>query len=444
MKNFSSLLLFFALHTFAFSQGFNGEMISYSKFGFNNQAINTSSGAYPTESFSVLYSSLGYEKLFLNDHLGFGASFAFGGIVLDSTRSQPKGGLAYKYFGSFSGFFGDKKATPYNTQNYFIKELYLDYKNSHFRFTVGRFLFAHTDWLTGRNEGMELHFFTPISDSYFAVSEKKASYGGKWFKTYKILNSSKIPTLILGTRFKIDNASSLNLYFQAQPRLYYASGVRVTYTKNFSIRKTELNSKTDIMGLYVYHTIQGQQKYSGYDVGEDALFTSISEQNPNLQGYLGRKVGKGGVSIGIKQTFGIDTYDFGAQFYGNIGNPNEFIGHSGNPIGIDLNDNSIYDRGTAGNAIFDSNSLNYILFAKKSFSACTVKLTERFTLSDRAEEENFSISASYKIMKNASIGINLSAYFIKTKAGYKIYQSYLSKSRWDDRSFASTYITYKF
>ncbi|WP_267892295.1 MULTISPECIES: outer membrane family protein [unclassified Helicobacter] len=424
-------------------QGFDGEMISYSKFGFNHQAINTSNGAYPTESFSVLYSSLGYKKLFL-EHLSFGASFAFGGIVFDSTKSQTKGGLAYKYFGYYSGSFGNKKATPYNTQNYFIKDLYLDYKNSFFQLIIGRFLFTHTDWLTGRNEGMELHFFTQISDSYFAISERRSSYGGKWFKTYKILNSSKIPTLAMGTCFKIDSSSLLNLYFQAQPKLYYASGIRVTYEKDFNLKHLNLTSKTDIIGLYVYHTSQARQKYSSYDVGEDAIFALIDEKNPDLQGYIGRKVGKGGFSLGIKQTFKIKDYDLGIQFYGNIGNPNEFIGHSGNPIGIDLNDNSIYDRGTAGNAIFDSNSLNSILSLKKSFNACTIRLIERFTVSDRSEEENFSINASYKIRKNTSIGINLSAYFIKTKVGHKIYQSYLSKSRWDDRSFASTYIIYKF
>lgn len=433
--------LLFSLGVFALSKDFNAEVINYTKIGFNNNAINLQDGTYPTDSFSVLYTSINYNKNL--EHLFFGAGLAFGGIVFDSTKSDIKDGLAYKYLGYNTGFLGDQKASAQNTQNYFIKDLYIGYQNSHFKFSVGRFLFNNTDWLTGRHAGAEIHFFTHSYDFYAAISEKKSSYGGKWLKTYKFMNSSKIPTFVLGTKMNFD-ALKLDFYLQSHINLYYAFGIHTTYQTNFNTSNQDISSKSDFIGLYVYHTNQAQEKFSGYDMGSLPIYGAIDTKNPTLQGYLGRKVGHGGFSLGFKQTFGISSYNFGIQLYGNIGNPNEFIGRYGNPIGIDLNDNTIYDRGTANNAIFDYNSFSNIIFMDKKFPSCTIKVSNRFTTSKRNNEENFSVSASYKIEKNTTIGINLSLYLIETNAGYKIYKTYLTHSRWDDRSFASTYITHRF
>lgn len=443
------LFLFSLLFSFVLGGDFSAEIINYTKVGFNQQAINTKTGAYPTDSFSVLYGSLSYDKIFSN-HLVFGTGIALGGIVLDSTRNY--GDLAYKYLGYSQGFLGTQKASPDNTQNYFIKNLYIGYQGDNFDFKIGRFVLRNSEWLTGYNSAIETDYHTGNWAFYALASIQKASYGGKWLKAFRTTNSTSSgnraipnynPTVVLGVKFTPEHFF-YHLFLQFQANRYFAPGFRFRYETNIPTNSLVIGSKTDLIGLLTLHTKSSSNYVSSYDMGGDPVFSTVSSSSPYLLGYKGRRAGWGGVSLGIKQTFSINSYHFGIQFYGNIGNPNTFIGGQGNPIGIDLNDNSIYERGTANNAILDANSLSSMLFAERKFKDLTVRFFGRVTTSQRVLEESFSLNASYYFTEQTSLGVNLTLYHTKVHAGYKIYNTYLLSDRSDDRSFLSTYFVHKF
>ncbi len=438
-------ILFFFLSVLIWAKDFNAEIINYTKLGFNNQNINEQNGSYPTDSFSILYGSINYDKLFSN-HFVFGIGIALGGIVFDSTNNN--GNLAYKYLGYNQGFLGNKKASPNNTQNYFIKNFYIGYSGEKLNFKVGRFVLKNTDWLTGYHSAIELSYQNGIFQFYSLASIQKASYGGKWLKTFRPINSigstpNYIPVVAFGIKLRPENFL-YHLFLQFQANRYFAPGIRFNYDFDIPLQDLQIKAKTDFITLLVLHTKEGRAYISSYDMGLEPVFSSIDNKNPYLMGYKGRKAGWGGVSIGIKQSLFLKDYNFGFQLYGNIADPNELIGRHGNPIGIDLNDNTIYERGTANNALFDANSFSSILFAGRKFNSFAVNFLGRITTSKRALEESFSINTSYHFTKQTSLGINLSLYHVQTHAGFKIYHTYLTHMRNDDRSFLSTYFVHKF
>ena len=437
--------IFFLLSLFIWAKDFSAEIINYTKFGFNNHTINEQNGAYPTDSFSTLYGSISYDRLFSN-HLIFGAGIALGGIVFDSTKNH--GDLAYKYLGYNRGFLGNQKATPSNTQNYFIKNLYIGYSGDNLDFKIGRFVLRNTDWLTGYHSAIELNYHNGFFQAYGLASIQKASYGGKWLKTFRPINpigsaSNYVPAVALGIKLRPENFL-YHLFLQFQANRYFAPGLRFNYDFIIPLQDAQIKAKTDFITLVVLHTKEGREYISSYDMGLEPVFGAISAANPYLMGYKGRKAGWGGVSLGIKQSFLLKECNFGFQLYGNIADPNDLVGRHGNPIGIDLNDNSVYERGTANNALFDAQSFSGILFAGKKFDSFAIKFLGRITTSKRAFEESFSINTSYRFTKQTSLGINLSLYHVQTHAGFKIYHTYLTHARSDDRSFLSTYFVHKF
>ncbi|MCE3039638.1 outer membrane family protein [Helicobacter anatolicus] len=439
-------VIFLCLCAFIFAKDFSIEFTEYSKFGFNHSPIDYAKGTYPTESFGTIYSAINYNKM-LDNGFSFGASFAFGGLIFDDTKNNPdtKGGLAYKYVGYNSGFLGNIKATPSNTQNYFIKDLYFGYKNDSFSIQIGRFLLKSTEWLTGRHAAIEMHYKKGITDNYITVSEKKSSYGGKWLKTYRFINGTKMPAVIIGSKITPKNFL-IHTYLQFQLTRYIAPGIHLGYKKNIS---QKLSSHTDFYILAPFHFQEGRNKLSSYDTGDAPIIGMIDPKNPYLYGYQGRKAGKGGVVLTLKQSFDISSetmgeHNLGFQLYGTINNPNAFVGNNGNPIGIDAKDNTIYDRGTANNGLFDPDSFSAIFFWAKKGEKYTIKVLNRTTTSRRVFEESLSIGTTYNIAKNLNIGINLTIFEVYTHKNYKIYKTYLQHSRWDDRSFISTYITHSF
>ena len=428
-----------------YGSDFSAEVVSYTKIGFNQQSINEEQGAYPTDSFSVFYGSASYDKIFQN-HLSLGIGIAIGGVVYDSTKNN--GNLSYKYLGYSQGFLGTQKATANNTQNYMIKNLYLGYEGDSFQFKIGRFVLREVDWLTGYQSAIQMIYKKSVYKVYFVASGKKASYGGKWLKDFKTMSSiststgvipNYVPAVVLGFKYNPQHLL-INTFFQFQANRYFAPGLRIKFDHQFS----DVNSATDFIALVVAHRKTARDIVTSYDIGFEPVFGSISSKNPYLQGYSGRRSGWGGISLGIKQIFSFKSYHFGVQLYGNIGNPNVFIGRYGNPIGIDLSDNTVYDRGTANNALFDANSFSFIICGGKKFKNLDLKFFNRITTSQRTFEENFSINTSYAFTKQTSLGVNLSLYEVKTQAGYKIYHTYLKKSRWDDRSFMSIYFSHRF
>lgn len=453
------ILLFFVSEiAFGLEYDFSGDVANYSKFGFNHSAIDKSIGKYPTDTFSILYATPNF-SIKTKNHFDMGIGFAFGGMIYDSTQRDRDtsgklvnpDGLGYKYLGYYLGANGKEKANAKNTKDYFISNLYVGYDNDFFSLKVGRFLFRSTDWLTGNQEGGEIHlkphFGECVTDFFGVITEKKSSLGGKWLKDFKYLNSTPIPTIAAGV--KISNSSlSLTPYIQSQLNLYVMGGLHLIYKSSFNIGDVLIESQTDFIPMYVHHTQTAQKRFSVYDNGDRAVFGPIDPSKPYLYGYEGRLVEKGGESLYLKQKFKIAQnsikHHFGLQLYKNFGNPNEFIGGWGNPIGIDLNDSTIYDRGTANNAIFASDAFSNIFFYGLEYQHFNINMLNRYTISPRSNEESFSVNMDYLFDNKLSIGINLTYFEDRTKAGYEVYQTYLKQDIKEDRSYISTYIKHSF
>ncbi|PAF42547.1 outer membrane family protein [Helicobacter sp. 11S03491-1] len=431
---------------------FSSDIISYSKFGFNHSLVNEAKGQYPTDSFSVLYSNSDFHMKF-NNHLDVGIGFAFGGLVYDSTKYDKdingkyinSNGLAYKYFGYYVGYDGKQKASPTNTKDYFLSNLYLGYDNEFFSFKIGRFLFQNTDWLTGNQEGAEIHFKTHHTDVWGVVTEKKASLGGKWLKDFRFLNSSPMPTFAAGIKINTQHIS-INPYIQSQLKLYVMPAINFRYKATFSLWGIPIDSQTDLLALYIYHTLAAQHRLSVYDNGNTIVFGPVNI--PTLNGYQGRFVGKGGESFLLKQIFRISQnnlkHHFGFQFYKNFGNSNEFVGGWGNPLGIDLNDSTVYDRGTANNAIFAANAFNNIIFYGLKYQKFNINIVNRYTISPRSDEESLSVNMDYLLPNKVSLGINLTYFEDTTGKNYQVYHTFLNHNIHEDRSYLSTYIKHSF
>ncbi|WP_172402581.1 outer membrane family protein [Helicobacter sp. 12S02634-8] len=431
---------------------FSGNISSYSKFGFNHAPIDVSKGQYPTDSFSDLYATLNLDHTFSN-HFNAGIGFAFGGIVYDSTKYDRDttgklvnpNGMAYKYLGYYAGFWSQNKASALNTKNYYLSNLYIGYNNSFFSFKIGRFLFKNTDWLTGNQEGAEIHFKTEHTDTWGVMTHKKSSLGGKWLKDFKYINASKVPTFAAGIKLKYPHTTFIP-YIQSQPNLYLMAGFRLEYINNFMLWATPITSETTLSSFYIHHTPKAQKRLSVYDNGNTPVFGSITL--PSLEGYKGRLVGAGGESFLLKQIFRISSsalkHHFGFQIYENFGNANEFVGGYGNPLGIDLNDSTIYDRGTANNAIFAANAFNNIVFYGFKYQKFNMNIVNRYTASKRSDEESLSLNMDYFFADKLSLGVNFTYFDDTTKKGYQVYHTYLTHDIKEDRSYISTYIKHMF
>ncbi|PAF52771.1 hypothetical protein BKH44_00890 [Helicobacter sp. 13S00477-4] len=437
---------------FAFEYHFTGDIANYSKFGFNHSIIDETIGQYPTDSFSILYSDPSFDFNFSN-HFSAGIGFAFGGIIYDSTKFDKdiKGkllnpdGLAYKYMGYYSGHDGKEKATPMDTKDYYFSNFFIGYDNDFFSFKIGRFLFKNTDWLTGNQEGIETHLKTKHIDTWGVITHKKSSLGGKWLKDFKYINSSTMPTFAIGSKITYPKITFIP-YIQTQPNLYLMTGFHSTYQDSFTLWEIPIYSQTDIFGFYVHYTPSAKKRISTYDDGNTPVFGPIN--TPTLDGYKGRLVGQGGESFLLKQIFRIPQknlkHHFGFQIYKNFGNANEFIGGYGNPLGLDLNDSTIYDRGTANNAIFATDAFNNIVFYGLKYQKLNINVVNRYTISPRSNEESLSLNMDYILKQKTSFGINLTYFDDTTKKGYQIYQTYLNHNIREDRSYLSTYIKHSF
>ncbi|PAF53365.1 hypothetical protein BKH42_06515 [Helicobacter sp. 13S00482-2] len=459
LKKFLILLFFIFELGFGFDYTFSGDVANYSKIGFNHVSIDKAMGRYPTDSFSILYATPNV-KFHTDSNFDMGIGFAFGGLVYDSTERDRDtlgnlvnpDGLGYKYFGYYLGKNGKEKASGKNTKDYFFSNIYIGYENDFFSFKIGRFLFKNTDWLTGNQEGGEIHlkanFGEWSNDFWGVITEKKSSLGGKWLKDFKFLNSSPIPTIAAGIKIK-NSHMSFTPYVQSQPNLYVMTALHFVYNVTFFIGDVPIEFQTDFLPMFVHHTLGAQNRFSVYDNGDRSVFSpSVNPKNPYLYGYEGRLVEKGGESVYLKQLFKISKnslrHHFGFQIYKNFGNPNEFVGGWGNPIGIDLNDSTIYDRGTANNAIFASDAFNNIFFYGLQYQNFNINMLNRYTISPRSNEESFSINMDYLFPNKLSIGINLTYFDDITKKGYEVYQTYLKQDIREDRSYISTYIKHSF
>ncbi|MDO7253678.1 outer membrane family protein [Helicobacter cappadocius] len=449
-KAIQSAVIFSALTSsiYGFDYKVNGQVQNWSKFGFNNDKINTTEGKYPTDSFSVLTASLGI-NLDLGAGFSAGATGTIGGIVFDNTRFQGDGniiynpnGLAYNYFGFWPGKDYRSPSTARTTRNYVLQNLYIGYTyDKYIEAKIGRFS-VPGDWLSGYIQGVSLQSYAvPYTRIWAFTTVKRASVGGKWLKDFKYMNQN-IPVdngkgfyvYAAGADFKRDNFIAQG-YLYAQDSRFIAPGFHLGYDTNPEFKSEGFRSKTEILFLYmrvVGPALSKNTAYNNYD----------ARINPDSQ-----VVGKGGESLMIRQRFDIGKYNIGAILYKNFGNPNEFLTPYGDPIGFDNYDNTVYDS-AAWNNIFRRDAISGFLFGGGTYTKLSWMVIGRITYSKRADEQAVAVNVDYKFPWNITAGVKVEWYNNTTFAGYTLGSgkatTILNKTISQDRSYASTYISYNF
>ncbi|PAF52770.1 outer membrane family protein [Helicobacter sp. 13S00477-4] len=449
-----SLLLtgLFVSVSWGFDYNISGQVQNWSKFGFNNNKIDTINGKYPTDSFSVISASLGIE-LQLGAGFKAGLGGTVGGLVFDNTKFQhtttgelydPQG-LAWNYFGFWPGPDYRSQISARTTRNYLFQNAFISYQyDKYIEAKIGRFSIPG-DWLSGYIQGLWLQSSAiPHTKIWAFTTNKRASLGGKWLKDFKYMNQNialdngkGFYMYSLGADFKYKNFG-IQAYVYAQDSRFIAPGLHLTYDTNPNFNLEGFRSKTEIIYLFMQHVGQALNKTTSYNNYDIFLYTG-----PQL-------AGKGGQSLMIRQSFDINNYSFGAIVYKNFGNPNEFLTPYGDPTGFDNYDNSVYDS-TAWNNVFRRDSINGFIFASGKYTHWSWGFLGRITHSPRADEQAVSLNFDYKFPLNITAGIKLEYYNNTTFRGYTLgYTSHqpkpmpLQSNVTQDRSYVSTYISHNF
>lgn len=461
-----SLMLSSSLYSFDYK--FSGNVQDFSKFGFNNDKINLTEGKYPTDSYSVMTAALG-----INLDAGYGFSFGLGGtvggVVFDSTKYQgfsnpaqglyAPNGLMYNYFGFWAGYDYRSPANSHTAKYYIIQNAFINYQYKNWiNLTGGRFRLSGdigTDWMSGYIQGVGLSSkIIPYTKLWFFTTNRRASYGQYWLKDFKYLNPNisadngqGFYVYAAGANFEY-KGFNIHPYIYAQDSRFIAPGVHLGYDSNPDFKSDGFRSKTEILGLFMTHLSSALRKTTGnnnYPAGYAGSRDNYFNIRINPDGSY---IGKGGVSLMIRQTFYIDNYTVGAILYKNFGNPNEFLTGYGDPTGFDNYDNSVYDS-AAWNNVFRREAISGYIFATGTYSKLSWGFLTRLTHSPRADEQAVSVNVDYKFPHNIKAGIKVEYYNNTTFKGYVLGVSTygtttLSKTLSQDRSFTQTYISYDF
>ena len=146
-----------------------------------------------------------------------------------------------------------------------------------------------------------------------------------------------------------------------------------------------------------------------------------------------------------------DTYKVALAIYKNIGNANARIGLFGNPIGIDIWDNSVYTTGASLNASVAPDALSVLLFTEarwdnlaKWVKSLSVGIDGRYTTAPSADEYSLKLLVDWGITDTIKLGVIIN-----------YYTHFMYSSAWDnegvvsgnhilDRSYLMTNIAYNF
>ena len=419
----------------AFDYKVSGSAESFTKWGFNNQQLNKTTGAAPTESFTTIFSQL---NLNLDLGAGFKAGFggAIGGLAFDSTDgkdNQPFSAVRNAYY----GVSWDRG----KVQNYMFQNAFVEFDNNTFYIKAGRYKSGKVgEWFSGYNQGAEAALNISVLKVWGFFSNRRAFAFDQWFNDFYRVHGQYNDSIATRNTY----AAGLDLNFGGltigafsyfTPGVYTAPGANVTFKSNPSFEGQGFNATTKIRFLAPIADKNKIGTDSGRDWGE---------------------IGKYSYTLYIDQRFDVDKLFFGVGYYQNFGNANELIGRWGNPIGIDIWTAGAYDIGNALTDIVGKNAVTGFGYLGANYGSFDWKFIGRGTNSPRSAEQSVALLLNYQIREDIAIGGKLEWFSDTTKAGYKSIvwgdaeQSgdgggkSDTKKRTDDRSHAFFYIRHTF
>lgn len=389
---------------------------------FNKTAFSTKQ-ALPNNSYGYALGQLGVGYKYNDFQVMIGAVAA--GLTYDSTK-----GLGYNYVGAYPGYLNDKDATADNTHNAFVHNAYIHYQTDSLNIKAGRFEQEDDDWFDSYAEGINaVYKFADNFHVKFFGSSTVALVGNGWltdfsttYSTYGILNAE------VGYNNDFLDAKAY-VYYGAKE--YVAPGLSVS--ANFG-DKESVSYTTKLVALFPIHS------KSILDIGNH-FFADFKDPT----GFTS--------SILVRQDIDIyDTYKIALGVYKNIGNANARMGMFGNPIGIDIWDNSVYGTGRSLNASVAPDALSVLLFTEaryeklaKFVESLSFGLDGRYTTAPSATEYSLKFIIDWQIIDSVSLGLIANYYtHIMQNDAWNDSDITISGRHVLDRSYLMSSVTYAF
>ncbi|RDU73461.1 hypothetical protein CQA66_02025 [Helicobacter aurati] len=394
---------------------------------FNRTSFSTKQRV-PSNSYGYFLGelSLGY------DYKDF--SFVIGavgaGLAYDSTRNDSNGALGFNYIGAYPGYLANQQATNLNTHNYFIHNAFIAYKSPLLTLKLGRFLQEDDDWYDSYAEGgiVTFHF---ADNYYFKVfgSSTYALVGQGWLNDF---SRTYFTNGLLNAEFGYQSAdfrASIYTYYGIQE--FVAPGVNVEFTFGDS---SNVLAATKFTAIFPIHRELAN---------EQGFFTDIR----SADGFT--------ASILLREDITLfEKYFIGIAMYKNIGNANARMAMFGNPLGIDIWDNSVYVTGASLNASVAPDALSAMFFTKMQYDNLTTLLQSvslgingRYTYSPSSDEYSLSFFCDMDIAEYFTLGLILNYYTSVVKNELWITEETMRNNASRaifDRSYLMTRIAYNF
>ncbi|CCM73296.1 Outer membrane protein [Helicobacter heilmannii ASB1.4] len=463
----------------------HGDLINFSKVGFNNSPINPIKGLYPTGTFVELTG-----KLESTVHLGKGWSVslggALGGMPYDNTRydtyakipaseipqawkngcganyngpdsangfcvpfwdpgktpaygsyqwamdhggvADPRG-IGYMFMGEWNGLFPNyypaSAYTPGQSRRYEIYKANVQYKSDKIWIIAGRYDTTQVkdiDWFYQLTQGF-YGMFKLTNKLTFQVfsSWGRGIADGQWM--FPIYREKPWGEHKVGFIYQVNKHFSIHPHVWFAPEVFTAPEIKMYYDTNPEFSGRGFRSQTTFYGMYVY-----QWNNAMYGRYAPARYNTW---DPFLDGGKWRGLqGPGGATILIKERLDFNNYNVGFGIYDNIGNPNPNIGTYGNPVAIDGVEQwtgGIYSLGFASiNNITDADAFTVYAKTGAVYGKFDWELAERYTTAPRADGQALALYLDYQFGKHIKAGIKLEWFFQVIRAGYNPGVGFLS------------------
>lgn len=396
----------------------SGALESFNKIGFTNKQL------LPTNSYGYMLGelSLGYRINKFEFMLGGAAA----GITFDSTRGDR---LAFNYVGFYPGYALSRIATPDNTSNVFVHNASVLYSDSNFDIKAGRFNYSE-DWVDSYIEGVVAH--VKINEDLrlkFLALSTTALVGYGWFINYSTAYST----------YGLFNAELgyKKGFFDSSIFLYFAPREHITPGFNISLNfgdEDSISYKTKINVILPYHFDSinkiGNHFFADFKDARGLTTSILARQDINF----------------------FNKYNLAIAVYKNIGNANARLGLFGNPIGIDVWDNSTFSFSSL-NASVAPDAFSFLFFSSASYKnlalyveGLDIGFDIRYTNAPSANEYSFKLYLNWQILDKLSFGLiaNYYTHITFSSAWDSLGKGLDNKRHVFDRSYLMATLAYRF
>ncbi|PAF51080.1 hypothetical protein BKH43_02400 [Helicobacter sp. 13S00401-1] len=394
----------------------------FSKTSFNNSAIDEAKQVYPTPSYASILANLGiyYEK----DGFKLGLGGVAGGLLYDSTRATLGfiNAEGYNYIGFYAGYSGLGVPNITNTRDFIIYDAYLEYENKYIDATLGRF-FKENTWFGGYAQGINLAFNLGKGQKITLFGTDSMSiWGSGWLYDFSRLY---IPTGVLNLEYELKrDFYNFKLYAYYGIEDYVAPGASLDLL--FGDSKVAYLTKI-VAALPIYDS-------------------SINKWG--VMQFFGSTSGVTGSVFLRQDVIFNEKYTLGLGLYKNFGNANARFGTYGNPMNIDIWDNSVLVYGRSLNAAVNPDVFNLLLYTNFEIGKyLDIKLDGRYSTSPMADEYSLILGLDIFLTSHITYSLKANYYTNITHAGFDVLTGLARKDApgvISDRSYVMNTIKFEY